>query len=239
MAFLKKLLGKEPEPSSVWLTPTEWKVLMDEVLSPLMEREPGLAYLGGYTWAGPWEDHRRKMVRVFLINQSFGTLQWGWSLDFVPHIAGNGLAWHRTDKSARQDVWEVSPDFVKGTGRARETTTFGAAPRGSGGLEAIRAEHRRAFQTLLPLMRAYYAQTDTPEKLLRRVRARMADRYFQFVEGVPQTICAAFLAAALGQSEEARTLLEQLDFPEEKRELPVLLREKLDRQPRLWAGDGL
>ena len=49
MAFLERLLGKQGEgPDTLFLTPTEWKALMDQVLSPLMERELGLTYLGGY-----------------------------------------------------------------------------------------------------------------------------------------------------------------------------------------------
>ena len=39
---------------SLVLTPTEWKALMDEAFSPLLERELGLSYLGSYFWAGPW-----------------------------------------------------------------------------------------------------------------------------------------------------------------------------------------
>lgn len=36
---------------------------------------------------------------------------WGISLDFVPHVAGNRLAWHRTDKSARMDLVYDPVDF--------------------------------------------------------------------------------------------------------------------------------
>ncbi len=37
---------------------------------------------------------------------------WGLSLDFVPHISGNSLKWHRTNKSARFDIhidWRRKP----------------------------------------------------------------------------------------------------------------------------------
>ena len=182
MAFLEKLLGKQAEgPDTLFLTPTEWKTLMDQVLSPLMERELGLTHLGGYLWAGPWEDHRRKIVQVFLTNQAYGTLQWGWSLGFVPHVSGKKLAWHRTDKSARLDVWEVSRDFIEaGTGPARkkrEAVVFSAYGPDRASMEN---RHRRAFRTLLPLIRAYYAGTDTPERLLAAMEAALEDSYYRF-----------------------------------------------------------
>jgi len=31
-------------------------------------------------------------------------LRWGFSLDFVPHLSGDSIRWHRSDKSARLDV---------------------------------------------------------------------------------------------------------------------------------------
>ena len=99
MAFLEKLFGKQAEgPDALFLTPTAWKALMDQVLSPLMERELGLTYLGGYLWAGPWEDHRRKLVQVFLVNQAYGTLQWGWSLTSCPMSPGR--SWPGTGRTS-------------------------------------------------------------------------------------------------------------------------------------------
>src|SRR3712207_5104242 len=38
---------------------------------------------------------------------------WAFSLDFVPHLSGSSLAWHRTNKSARADL---SDDPIDHTG---------------------------------------------------------------------------------------------------------------------------
>ena len=220
---------------SLVLTPTEWKALMDEAFSPLLERELGLSYLGNYFWAGPWEAPRRRMVRVFLINQSSGTLQWGWAFDFAPHLSGKRLAWHRTDRSARQDVWEVSPDFVKSTGPARDRVTFSAWGRDR---RAILREHRRAILALLPQSRRYYAGTARPEALLRSMETALEDPYVRFTQGTQLTISAAFLAAALGRTEHGRELLAHLNVSEQYQETRRLLTEQLDRQPRLWPEKG-
>jgi hypothetical protein len=37
--------------------------------------------------------------------------RWGFSLDFVPHVKGSALAWHRTDKSAALDLVYDPVDF--------------------------------------------------------------------------------------------------------------------------------
>ena len=239
MAFFEKRKQTEG-PDTLFLTPTEWKTLMDQVLSPLMERELGLTYLGGCLWAGPWEDHRRKLVQVFLVNQAYGTLQWGWSLDFVPHVSGKKLAWHRTDKSARLDVWEVSRDFVEGasagTGPARkkrEAAVFSAYGPDRASMEN---RHRWAFRTLLPLIRAYYAGTDTPERLLAAMEAALGDSYYRFTQAVPLTVSAAFLATAVGRPERGRELLAGLDWKDGYRDTARLLEEKLAKQSRLWGG---
>lgn len=237
MAFFERRRQIEG-PDTLFLTPTEWKALMDEVLSPLMERELGLIYLGGYLWAGPWEDHRRKIVQVFLINQAYGTLQWGWSFDFVPHVSGKKLAWHRTDKSARLDVWEVSRDFIKAgtrgdTRKRREAVVFSAYGPSRASVED---RHRRAFQTLLPLIRAYYAGTGTPERMLGSMETALGDSYYRFTQAVPLTVSAAFLAAALGRAERGKELLAGLDWTDEYRDTARLLEEKLAKQPQLWEG---
>ena len=96
--------------------------------------------------------------------------------------------------------------------------------------------HRRAFRTLLPLIRAYYAGTDTPEKLLESMEAGLSDSYYHFTQAVPLTVSAAFLAAALGRAERSRELLAGLDWKDEYRETARLLEEKLAKQPRLWKG---
>ena len=99
--------------------------------------------------------------------------------------------------------------------------------------DGIADRHRRAFWTLLPLIRAYYAGTDTPEKLLASMEAALGDQYYHFTQAVPLTVSAAFLAAALGRPERGGELLAGLDWKDEYRDTARLLEEKLAKQPRL------
>ena len=38
------------------------------------------------------------------------TAHWGYGLDFVPHLVGGRIGWHRTFATARRDLWIVSRD---------------------------------------------------------------------------------------------------------------------------------
>lgn len=102
--------------------------------------------------------------------------------------------------------------------------------------DGIADRHRRAFWVLLPLIRAYYAGTDTPEKLLASMEAALGDQYYHFTQAVPLTVSAAFLAAAMGRPERGGELLAGLDWKDEYRDTARLLEEKLAKQPRLWEG---
>lgn len=50
--------------------------------------------------------------RIFFLEAFKGggvTPAWGYSFDFVPHISGDTVHWHRTPKSAQPDVWIGAP----------------------------------------------------------------------------------------------------------------------------------
>ena len=42
-----------------------WNMLLDEVLSPLVEKELGMHYLGNRIWADDYSEHRRRVLSLF------------------------------------------------------------------------------------------------------------------------------------------------------------------------------
>src|SRR4030095_10376942 len=87
-----------------------------ESLSPL-----GLAEMTVRVWL---DGSQPPVRRLFELQLARGAMKacWGFSLDFVPHIAGGRVRWHRTDKSARLDVYIdprdlPQPDFMHGAAR--------------------------------------------------------------------------------------------------------------------------
>ena len=73
--------------------------IVDERLSLL-----GLTRLGPRTWIDGSAPPTRRMFQLQLLKGASLKTTWGYSLDFVPHLSGGGLRWHRTDKSAMLDV---------------------------------------------------------------------------------------------------------------------------------------
>jgi hypothetical protein len=54
----------------------------------------------------------RHLLDVSALKGAAFTFRWGFSLDYVPHVGGNRVRWHRTNKSARFDVCFDPMDFA-------------------------------------------------------------------------------------------------------------------------------
>ncbi|MEO8490323.1 hypothetical protein [Pseudomonas sp.] len=82
-----------------------------EIIAPVVE--PFLQPLGFEVQAPlTWLRSEDAPIRqIFCLKQWKGGAlapAWGLSLDFVPHLSGNQIKWHRTPKSARLDLtWDV------------------------------------------------------------------------------------------------------------------------------------
>lgn len=166
----------------VSLTPTGWKMLFSEVLSPIIEKELGLKYLGGYTWAGEYYNHRRKVLKLFLINRAYATFQWGWNFDFVPKQSGNRLVYARTDKSVGLHIFEMSEDFYNHTKNRGKTiiSSFGGKTNCyQDSIVKMAQSYVDAFYYLLPLIKEYYQRTDTYDMILRNMDALYDNMYFR------------------------------------------------------------
>lgn len=172
------------EEDSVSLTSTGWKLLFSEVLSPIIEKELGLKYLGGYTWAGEYYNHRRKVLNLFLINQAFATFQWGWNFDFVPKQSGKRLVYARTDKSIYAHIFEMSEDFYKSTKNRNRTiiSSFGGSLDSyQDSIVEMAQSYIDAFCYLLPLIKDYYQRTDTYDMILQNIDSLYSNDYFRFM----------------------------------------------------------
>ncbi|WP_248767309.1 hypothetical protein [Pseudomonas sp. MWU12-2345] len=82
-----------------------------EIVSPVVE---SLLHPLGFEVQGPlcWLRSLDAPIRqIFCLKQWKGGAlapAWGLSLDFVPHVSGNNIKWHRTPKSAQLDLtWDT------------------------------------------------------------------------------------------------------------------------------------
>jgi len=219
-------------PNKFYLTPTGWKMLMDYALSPLFEEILGLQYFGEYIWASPWDNHRRKVVRIFRINDMGGTLQWGWCFDFVPRLSGKKITYNRTDKSLALHQWELSEGFISGKGKERQSTMLSAS--NGKDLNEMAKNYRNTFNYLLPDIQRYFTYTDYPQNMLADIDLKLTSNYYRFMGELPFTICAAFISCAIGDKERGKDFLLSLKFNEDYKEVEQKLLAKLEQQQVYW-----
>ena len=130
---------------------------------------------------------------------------WGISFDFVPHITGGKLAWHRTEKSARINIVYDPVDF-DASWRERACIDSFHGPEGplSDAQRVLTTAIRQALEWLEPVR-------DLADALDRAEFLRTADRpggRFGFANYVQQPLAYAFLLARNGAREDALKALD-------------------------------
>jgi len=91
------------------------------VSTHLQEHLPqaGLTERAPRSWVDGSQAPVRRLFEIQLLKGAAMKACWGWSLDFVPHISGGRVCWHRTDKTARLDIiidprGLPQPSFLRG-----------------------------------------------------------------------------------------------------------------------------
>jgi len=87
------------------IQPKDLQDKLDEILSPRLI-ELGLVWRGDKAWVEPGPVPLRRMIRLIPLKGLRAVIGWGYSLNFVPHLTGTELRYHRTFKSAPLDVFE-------------------------------------------------------------------------------------------------------------------------------------
>ena len=210
MKFLEKIQGlfankSDVKPQSLNLTSAEWKLLIKEHLTPIIEKELQMKQLSDYVWASDYEDGKRKVLSFFFINEAYATFKWGWNFDFMPKTLGNKAVWARTDKSIYMHIFEVSPDFESANQKnrtARDKTIVSKYDVYNEGLKKKINNHKEVLYHLLPLINEYYSATDSYEKILNRIDMNMESTYYQLL-GAVSLIPKAFIEERMGKHKEA------------------------------------
>src|SRR5690349_12890117 len=66
--------------------------------------QQGLIEAAPRRWIDGSKPPARRLFSIELLKGAAMTAAWGFSLDFVPHVSGGKLRWHRTDRAAMLDV---------------------------------------------------------------------------------------------------------------------------------------
>ena len=194
-----------------------WNMLLDEVFSPLIEKELGMRYLGNRVWADDYCEHRRRVLSLFQQTDLGGCFQWGWNYDFVPKMSGKKAVYVRTDKSIfthffenvhenhnkTDDRFRKSPDMFFDRCRI-DTADF------ENSMKKKVKEHTDAFYKTLPLIRAFYEETETYEQTIRMIEMLLESDYYRLIQGNYLCLTKIFLQQYLGLGEKNEKKLQAL-----------------------------
>jgi hypothetical protein len=178
----------------------------------------GLSQLTARSWIDGSRPPARRLFEIALLKGAAMHAQWGFSLDFVPHISAGWVRWHRSDKTARLDL------VVDPRGLPRPSSGHGPDKLEEGLSELLPKAAQMAQES--------WRRGSTFSGMLEiicEIRDRSTNRfgYFNYTQ-LP--LAYAFLCAKTGELKSATDELERLattrDIDEvEKAKLMKLARE--------------
>jgi hypothetical protein len=193
---------------------------MHEHLQPL-----GLAGVGARTWVDGSRPPVRRMFELRLLKGAGMRAQWGFSLDFVPHISGGRVQWHRTNKAAMLDViFDPSEEVLP-----RLTYIRGAAQ--------LHDDLNRALPIAVEKAKESWQRGETTPGLLALVREvrEQNTNCFPFDMYTQLPLAYAFLSARVGDlgsaERELNRYLSRLKVEDE-------IATKLRKLAREYAGNA-
>jgi hypothetical protein len=163
--------------------------LVDAVLAP-----HGFVSTKPLHWLRSVDAPVRQMFAYVQLKGGAVAPQWGFSLDFVPHLSGKKIAWHRTEKSALFDA------FVDGQGPKLNLSYMWGV---SGLLENMQSRVSAALESAI----AFWARGSSLEQVCSLVEELRVQPGSQFYTQLP--IASAMCFAICGREAEGRKELER------------------------------
>jgi hypothetical protein len=132
----------------------------DGIVRPILREwlEPlGLVEVAPRRWMNGSRPPVRSLFELDLLKGASLKACWGFSLDFVPHVSGSSVRWHRSDTTARLDV------IVDPAALPHPSVVYGA--------DRFRAELREMLPIAVASARRDWEQAATLEEMLQLVAA--------------------------------------------------------------------
>ena len=195
-----------------------WNILLDEVFSPLIEKELGMRYMGNRIWADDYCKHRRRVLSLFQSTDLDGSFKWGWNYDFVPKISGGKAVYVRTDKSVFPNFFEnihynhddaVTQLYEDKKNNMRFDRCFIDIADFENSMKQKVKGYTDAFYTTLPLIQAFYKETETYEQTLDMGNAISKHMYYAMIEGGNLFLTKMFLRQYIEANEDNEKVLRE------------------------------
>jgi hypothetical protein len=153
-------------------------------------------------WVRSTKQPIREVFSLLAMKGGCFSPRWGFSLDFVPHVSGSSVRWHRSTKAARFDLCYDPVDYTADAGEwfvpcleGRSTTHNAAA-----------SVTRRAPGLALP----WFASVNDLADLVREFEAKKRRPFvrFGFYNYVQEPLAYAFVLAGMGRWTDAESELQ-------------------------------
>ena len=203
MLFFKNLVMKTPDTTKYeeykeymdfseyegagWITlrAAGWTKLIHEMLDSRFLADLNLKPIKERCWASDYDDGRRKVISLFLINDMYATIKWGWNFSYIPRISGNKCTWARTDKSIYIHTFRLSERFINGSNdhEGYEKVVFGrtSVSKPEEFINRIVQDIDTAYQFVKKDMKSYYEKTATYDGMLSELENICENLYYSFV----------------------------------------------------------
>lgn len=182
------------------------KEYIPEHLSPKLEKEFHMQYLGNYKWCGPWENGVRKILQLFLLKGDSAIFEWGYNYSFLPIIKSGKLIYQRTDKTVAAQLRDMPESFIN----FKDWKPF-CIPMHANCEDKLTDQIEAVLSRTFPIVKNWYERTATLEDMIKEADLQINHRnYYSFFSPSQQYI-KAFLLAANGQNDEASKVLEASD----------------------------
>ena len=188
-----------------------WPEAKAELIDKISKRlEPlGLKFQSAMQWTEtPATEHG--MRRLFRVHDAGGlralTLNWGYSFDFVPHISGAKVKFHRTFASAQRDLWFVPQNL----GPRHAERIYGKAYFDAGSSQMI----DDALPKAVSFWQAKHSLEDLA-LLLAKSGCLPLGKFAEYEQGYAlerSPFSLPFVLAALGKSEAEATLQDEISY---------------------------
>lgn len=207
---------------NVELSAAEWKLLIRENITPIIEKELQMKQIGDYLWASEYNNMgMRKVLSFFWINSAYATFKWGWNFNFIPKYSRGKIVWARTDKSIFTHLYEVSKDFYDSSGRSERkrraydkviiSRIFYNENNSRDIITDMTKDFQKKLKVLIPTIKKYYKATSTLESVLRRIDLNLENYYYRFIN--PElVVLRVFILYRLNLKEEALSDFEKISF---------------------------
>lgn len=194
-----------------------WNMLLDEVFSPLIDKELGMRYLGNRIWADDYCLHRRRVLSLFQQTDLGGSFKWGWNYDFIPKMSAKKAVYVRTDKSIFthffENIEENHDKRVEGSYRKSDMKFYRCDIDSADFENSMRQrvkEYEAAFYYTLPLIRSFYQETKTYEQSITMINNLLESSYYRLIQGNYLYLTKIFLQQYVSMGEENEKELRKL-----------------------------